>query len=361
MSSSPVFQPSDSGMARTPATHSPTDAISSDPSVRISASDISATFTKPPTVEPAESAQRRHPDLDAPGIDMWMPGLPPTEPTMPWPIPATESRPAATEPDPYRSPFADSPFTDPLGDPDEPAKPRHSVDADAGHSVLSSLGITAGSTSGGGGRRRAREDQTREDQPAERAQPVEQSQPTHEPKRDDPSFGDGSWVPLRYRRHELPAPHSPIGGEPLPVPSPTAPAEPVAEPEPHRPPRPDAAAAAQSAPAQPAPVQPQERSTTRPSGRRRRSVQLADLLTEAMMAYQTAQDTNEARQNPLGQDPSASLAGPTSLPTPLAGPVGLDPAVGDEPGYPGPARRGDPHLGDSRWHTTRWDPSDERP
>jgi hypothetical protein len=89
-------------------------------------------------------------------------------------------------------------------------------------------------------------------------------------------------------------------------------------------------------------------------------VQLADLLTEALMAYQTAQDTNEARQNPLGQDPSASLPGPTSLPTPLAGPVGLDPAVGDEPGYPGPTRhRGDNQFGDSRWHTTRWD-SDDR-
>jgi hypothetical protein len=88
---------------------------------------------------------------------------------------------------------------------------------------------------------------------------------------------------------------------------------------------------------------------------------LADLLTEALMAYQTVQDTNDARTNPLGADPSSSLPGPTSLPGPLAGPVGLDPAVGDEQGYPGPSRhRGDTQSGDSRWLTTSWDPTEDR-
>lgn len=99
----------------------------------------------------------------------------------------------------------------------------------------------------------------------------------------------------------------------------------------------------------------------RTGGKRRRSVQLADLLTEALMAYQTAQDSNEARHNPLGEDTPSSLPGPTSLPSPLAGSVGLDPAVGDEPGYRGPTRhRGDTHVGDAQWHTARWDPSDDR-
>ena len=196
--------------------------------------------------------------------------------------------------------------------------------------------------------------------------------PAIPPTGDDPSFGDGSWVPLRYRRHELPAPHSPIAGQPLPVPPPATAAEatpvPQAEPPIEPPTEPRARPAAASATAQPEPEQltqwPQtsERSATRTGGRRRRSVQLADLLTEAMMAYQTVQDTNEARQNPVAQDSSAALPGPTSLPAPLEGSVGLDPAVGDEQGYSGPTRhRGDTHFGDPRWHGTRWDSSDERP
>ncbi|HKN96288.1 MAG TPA: hypothetical protein VJX10_04145, partial [Pseudonocardiaceae bacterium] len=95
--------------------------------------------------------------------------------------------------------------------------------------------------------------------------------------------------------------------------------------------------------------------------RRRRSVQLADLLTEALMAYQSAQDSNDAKNNPF-VDPSASLPGPTSLPGPLARPVDrLDTAVGDEqPGYPA-RHRGDPRSGDSVWLTAHWEPSDERP
>lgn len=393
VSTSSVFQTSESAVARTPAIHDPSDALSSDPSVRISASDISAAFAQlepqaaatPDQDEPArtgaEPARRRHPDLDAPGLDMWMPGLPPSELTMPWPVPSGDTTGTTTVGDPYRSPFADSPFTDPIGDPNEPSRPRHAVDADAGRSVLSSLGITTGSGGGGGGRRRAKEDPTDERRPeprTEAATPVEPAprivsfddidhleplpptaapapepaaaEPTTaepaapEPPRpdatrpDDGPVGDGTWVPLRYRRHELPVPPSPMAAQPVPVPPPADPADTVDKPA-----RPDVARA---------PEQP------RAGGKRRRSVQLADLLTEALMAYQTAQDTNEARQNPLGQE--QSLPGPTSLPAPLAGSVGLDPAVGDEPGYAGPARhRGDTHLGDSRWHTTRWDPTDD--
>jgi hypothetical protein len=86
------------------------------------------------------------------------------------------------------------------------------------------------------------------------------------------------------------------------------------------------------------------------TGRRRRSVQLADLLTEALMAYQTAQDANDARNDPLG--PDTSLPGPTSLPEPLAGSLGRDVATGDRPNT---------RLGDSKWLTTRWDPSGDRP
>jgi hypothetical protein len=94
------------------------------------------------------------------------------------------------------------------------------------------------------------------------------------------------------------------------------------------------------------------------TGRRRRSVQLADLLTEALMAYQTAQDANDARNNPLGPDPSTALPGPTSLPEPLAGSAGRDVAIGDRPSYPG---QRDTRSGDSRWLTTRWDPTSDRP
>ena len=81
-------------------------------------------------------------------------------------------------------------------------------------------------------------------------------------------------------------------------------------------------------------------------------MQLADLLTEAMMAYQSTQDSPE----PAGARSSAEL------PEPQAGPVGLDPTVGDEPGYPGPARhRGDPPPADSRRLGSRWDMPGDRP
>ncbi len=143
----------------------------------------------------------------------------------------------------------------------------------------------------------------------------------HERMAADP-FGD--WAPLRRDTPpELPAQHSPMRSEPAAVPPP---------------------AASPTQPGQPA----------RASGKRRRSVQLADLLTEALMAYQDAQDSNDAKTSPLATDPA--LPGPTSVPTPL---IGLDPAVGDEPGYPGPARhRGEPNPGDSPWRGSRWD--DER-
>ena len=73
------------------------------------------------------------------------------------------------------------------------------------------------------------------------------------------------------------------------------------------------------------------------------------------MAYQTAQDANDARNDPLG--PDTSLPGPTSLPEPLAGSLGRDVATGDRPNQPGR----DTRLGDSKWLTTRWDPSSDRP
>jgi hypothetical protein len=270
VSSSPVFGPS--------------MPISPDPSVRISADEISAAAALPPRPEPE----------------------PEPEPT---PVPRD---------DPYRSPFADSPFAEPIGDPSEPSRPRHSVDPELGRSVLSSLGITTGATSGGG-RRRAKEEQARADEPP----------------------------PLRYQHPipELPAQPSPQLSQPSPPPVPPQPI------------------AAESDAERTSPLQPESQQAEPPAartGRRRRSVQLADLLTEALMAYQSAQDSNDARNSPLGADPTSSLPGPTSLPEPLAGPVGLDPAVGDEPGYPGPARHGgDSPLGDFRWHTTRWEPSDE--
>jgi hypothetical protein len=127
--------------------------------------------------------------------------------------------------------------------------------------------------------------------------------PEHERMAADP-FGD--WAPLRR--------------DSTPEPGPTTPQPTTSPPAPNPPPDTPAA--------------------TRTGGKRRRSVQLADLLTEALMAYQDAQDSNDARTGLSAGDPA--LPGPTSLPTPL---VELDPAVGDEPGYPGPAR----HRGDPNW------------
>jgi hypothetical protein len=170
---------------------------------------------------------------------------------------------------------------------DAESKPRHAVAADAGSSVLSNLGITGAS---GGGRRRAKE----EPEPAER-----QAEP------DEPEPAASTLRPL-----------------PEPV-------EPVAAPD-----------AGQAGADQTPPV--------RTGGKRRRSVRLADLLTEAMMAYQSAQDSNEA-------------VGNAELPGPRARPVELDPAVGDEPGYPGPARHGgDTRASDSRWLGSRWDNPGDR-
>jgi hypothetical protein len=302
-------------------------------------------------------------------------------------ITAAEIAAAATEPeppqpredDPYRSPFADSPFADPIGDPNEPSRPRHAVDADAGRSVLSSLGITAGSAPSGGGRRRAREDT-----PAQPERAPEDDRPAPPPTAPPPTAPAAEWMATVEPAVEDRAPTGDLRAsgslvprtvtfddfghlEPLP---PTGPSEPVSaesRTEPmarlrHDPPtatEPLPETAQQTDPGQQA--EPKQDDSPPRTGRRRRSVQLADLLTEALMAYQTVQDTNDARTNPLAADPSSSLPGPTSLPTPLAGPVGLDPAVGDEQGYPGPARhRGDPQPGESRWLTTRWDPTEER-
>jgi hypothetical protein len=340
VSDSPVFQQS---------ARSGQVPMSSDPSVRISAADISAAGATP-DAEPPMS---------------W--------PAEPGPTPIDQTPPPAD--DPYRSPFADSPFADPMGDPNEPSRPRHSVDAEAGSSVLSNLGITSGSATRGG-RRRAKEDQepnqdqepAAEQEPAPRIvsfddfghlEPLPQAEPEPEPAAEHrrPALGEpmatdpfGDWAPLRS---QLPTPPAPV--QPAPVPQLPAQHSPIQSQPIHVPP-----------PAEPETQQDkqQDRQQDNPSlrtgGKRRRSVQLADLLTEAMMAYQDAQDSNDGKQNPLGPDPSASLPGPTSLPGPLAGPVGLDPAVGDELGYPGPARHGgDTQRGDARWLTTRWDP-DER-
>jgi hypothetical protein len=407
--------------------------ISADPSVRISAADIAAAGAAvQPTAEPVSGSTGGQAADDA------------------------QDRDTGTQPAPW-------PFTDPIGDHAEPSRPRHSVDPEVGRSVLSSLGITSGSASGGG-RRRAREDAGDDPSASQRTAPGEplrgslaageleraaglvsgylasddagghaapagesvaasgdpsgldarsvgrteppvpgagdltsgslpidagradfpaEARPDDEPALAESPFSQRltppgrpvedadrpmprtvsfqdfehleplpSLEPLALEPSaplpgaELPAPHSPLTGRAVPVPPPARPQEP-ARPEP---------------PTRPNRVQPPaaqgEPDPTRPSGRRRRSVQLADLLTEALMAYQSAQDSNEATDNPLTTGPSTSLAGPTSLPGPLARPAGLDPAVGDEPG---PARHGgETHQDGSRWITTRWNPSDER-
>lgn len=219
------------------------------------------------------------------------------------------------------------------------SRPRHAVDTGTGSSVLSSLGITAGSTSGGG-RRRARE----ADEPATLfgASPGEPSAaagltdlgPAFRPR--PPERRADENVPPADRN--VPAADRNV-----------APADIPAQPD-------------------PAPLPPRHSDEPqRTGGKRRRSVQLADLLTEALMAYQSAQDSNDAKNNPLDPsaslaDPSASLPGPTALPGPLARPVDrLDAAVGDEqPGHPA-RHRGDPRSGDPAWLSARWKRSDERP
>jgi hypothetical protein len=130
---------------------------------------------------------------------------------------------------------------------------------------------------------------------------------------------------------------------------------PISDPPPVAVPAPAARADVEDERTEPLREQPTKESERKPeprTGRRRRSVQLADLLTEALMAYQTAQDANDARNDPLG--PDTSLPGPTSLPEPLAGSAGRDVATGDRPTR-------DTRLGDSKWLTTRWDPSSDRP
>jgi hypothetical protein len=386
--------------------------------------------------------------------ELWAPTLPPLEPPMSWsagshsiasdPVPSGDiafgsrgrrvetdldsTAPAmvagddAVADDPYRSPFAGMPFDDPIGDPNEPHAPRHSVAADDSRSVLSSLGISAGGA--GGGRRRARDDAA--------AETVHEPEPDAIPPRRTVSFDDisflepmlppslpyrpASWEtespiyaeasrdeeplfrdsreflsrdrtsdepqpqdapteekqepvsrtlsefplsrnvlpdPMPFAIPVVPAQHSPFPDRPsAPLPAPAA----ATEDEPTEPVREAAAKATQPDP----PAEPRRETPTVRTGRRRRSVQLADLLTEALMAYQTAQDANDARSNPLGPDPSPSLPGPTSLPEPLAGSIGRDTSIGDRPGGYA-ARPSDTRFGDSRWLTTRWDPSSDRP
>ncbi|HEX5114312.1 MAG TPA: hypothetical protein VFW65_03845 [Pseudonocardiaceae bacterium] len=226
------------------------------------------------------------------------------------------------------------------------SQPRHAVDTGIGPSVLSSLGITAGSASGGG-RRRAREstDEPPTDPVEPPTDPVETPTQTPEPSPDslfgasaaEPATSGGGLTNLGPAFRAKPA-------------DPPAQPQPQADQQPEQPPEPQPEQQAKP------PDQP-----PRTGGKRRRSVQLADLLTEALMAYQSAQDSNEAKNNPV-VDPSASLPGPTNLPGPLARPVErLDPAVGDPlPGYPA-RHRGDPPPSDSVWRSRRWKQSDERP
>jgi hypothetical protein len=142
--------------------------LSADPSIRISAADIAAAGapTKPePIAEPEQQDTTGQPELS-----LWAPRLPPAEPPMAWPTapdtaptPVQSDTTATSQEDPYRSPFVGSPFADPMGDPNEPSRPRHAVDADEGRSVLSSLGITAGGA--GTGRRRAKEEAPHDQEP----------------------------------------------------------------------------------------------------------------------------------------------------------------------------------------------------
>lgn len=277
--------------------------------------------------------------FEQPDLNLWTPGPPPPEPVMDWP--------SAT-------------------DTGEQTGPRHAVDTGAGQSVLSSLGITAGG--GGGGRRRAKDDVADEEPPAPRTvsfedigylEPLSPDLPTPpalpeiEARAPEPQADPLASFDVRWGDTPLPAQHAPIvDPPPLELPPPAVPVEmsafagsddrtePLREPE--------------AEPEEPA--KPVVR-----SGRRRRSVQLADLLTEALMAYQTAQDANDARNNPIGHDPSSALPGPTSLPEPLAGSMGRDVASADRPpSPPGPA--GPPNrIGDSHWVTTRWNPTTDRP
>ncbi|HEX3648421.1 MAG TPA: hypothetical protein VHV49_08330 [Pseudonocardiaceae bacterium] len=307
------------------------------------------------------------------------PGREPTQPALPIPPPLEPEPPVSTSPvfraaTPSQDLAGDFPMS---ADPSvrisaadissvEPetgrSGPRHAVDTGVGPSVLSSLGIAAGSASGGG-RRRAKEAPAA-GEPADSLFGATPAEP--------PTSAGGLTDLGRAFRPKAPDDPTPRTGMPeVPADIPLADIpdflseSPAHQPEPRTDvpdflsaPRPDRPARipAQPAPADPAPVPPEPRRT----GRRRRSVQLADLLTEALMAYQSAQDSNEAKNNPL-VDPSSSVPGPTSLPGPPARPVDrLDQAVGGElPGHPA-RHRGDSQSGDSGWLTARWKPSDER-
>jgi len=185
----------------------------------------------------------------------------------------------------------------------------------------------------------------RSDAPSWDREPAAQSN-TASWDREPVAKADTASFAAQWQPQELPAQHSPIADPaPLQVPPPTTPIE--------------AALATEGADERTEPIREPEPEPEQPkpavrTGRRRRSVQLADLLTEALMAYQTAQDANDARNNPLAQDPSSGLPGPTSLPEPLAGSAGRD--LGRDVASGGSTR-----IGDSRWLTTRWDPTTDRP
>ena len=97
------------------------------------------------------------------------------------------------------------------------------------------------------------------------------------------------------------------------------------------------------------------------SRRRSRSdIRLADLLTEALMAYQNVRDTESDPATGLDPDSSSGLPGPTSVPDPLAVTFDLDPAVGAEPPPPGMSRhRGEDRPGNQRRNAPRWDPQSD--
>jgi hypothetical protein len=160
--------------------------LSADPSIRISAAEIAAasapTKPEPIATEQQDTTEQRD-TTGQPELSLWAPRLPPPEPAMAWPTapdtaptPVQSDTTAAGQEDPYRSPFVGSPFADPMGDPNEPSRPRHAVDTDEGRSVLSNLGIAAGGA--GTGRRRAKEEAPHDQEP----EPSQDTDDTPQPR-----------------------------------------------------------------------------------------------------------------------------------------------------------------------------------
>jgi hypothetical protein len=398
--------------------------------MRISASDIAAAGVPEPQLPETAGFT-----LEQPELSLWAPRLPPPEPSMQWPADTTSSE--AEDRSPFADPMGQSEPARPrhavdtgegqsvlssLGitagvggggrrraKEDSPAEPEPESQRDADTrpprtGAFDDVGYLEPLRSDLPTPARQWETEASWESESARWESTQPPQWEATPARQEPeppaaaSFvaqwqsgveGETSaphrWEPATEQRsyqNPLPVQHSPIADPPpLPVPPPARPVEsrpadgdderteplrelPRSEParnEPARTESPEDDRAPESKPAA-------------RTGRRRRSVQLADLLTEALMAYQTAQDANDAHNNPLSQDPSSGLPGPTSLPEPLTGSLGRDVATGDRPApgtagsgtagpsTPGPATPGrDTRIGDSRWLTTRWDPTTDRP